>query len=113
MAWRIDHDYLDDGDRSQVGRASLGPAVRGETFAFRLRDDDGEVYYHGVADKRASETPDGEEGSLYEALLWAAHFAGCTDLQVRGAEALERGLTSRQYLDCHKLTETDWVSIFG
>jgi hypothetical protein len=109
MAWRIDRDYISDGDRpSAVGTRQGQP--EGDTFSFRLRDDDGEVYYHGVADDRHE---DDEDGGLYLALKWGEWYAGATDLQVRADEALDHGLTSRDYLAAARLGPRDWVSIYG
>ncbi len=56
--WRIDQDYLCDGDRIQRSEAgvtaprAIPPAcisqlTRGEGTLFRMLDDDGELYYQG------------------------------------------------------------------
>jgi hypothetical protein len=117
MAWKIDRDYLDGTtDRSKVGTMSLGPDLEGETFRFRLRDDDGEVYYGGVADKAAAEADEDEQGGLYEAYRWGTYDSGTTDLQMHPADGLKYGLTSRKYLKIVGIAPDDpkaWVSIYG
>jgi hypothetical protein len=110
MAWMIDHDYIDHGDNSAVGTGQ--GELDGETFTFRLLDDDGEVYYHGVADASAAED-DELDGGLYIALKWGEGYAGCTDLQVRGRTGLDHGLTTQRYLDIIGASTTSWVSIYG
>jgi hypothetical protein len=110
MAWKIDRDYLDGPDGDAVGRGQ--GELTGETFTFRLLDDDGEVYYHGVADV-AAVADDDVDGGLYIALKWAEGYAGCTDLQVRGDAGIKHRLTTQDYLDATGRTPADWVSIYG
>jgi hypothetical protein len=119
MAWKIDRDYINGGEGDPVpSRVGLGSGeLEGPTFRFRIRDDDGEVYYGGVADDAAARD-DEAPGGLYTALQWATHDAGATDLQVRPSDALEHHLTSPNYLDAVGITpETPaakrWVSIYG
>jgi hypothetical protein len=112
MAWKIDRDYLaqefgTDDCPSRVGFGTKAP-LEGETFTFRLLDDDGMVYYHGVADAKAA-----ADDQLYTALNWAMADAGAVDLQVRANDAIEHGLTSRSYVESRNLNDTDWVSIYG
>lgn len=117
MAWKIDRDYIFDpsmDDRSNVGTASLGADLGDETFRFRLRDDDENVYYGGVADADAAlEDEDLEHGGLTEAWQWGMYDSGAVDLQVRVRDALKYNLTSRAYVDKFGLTDSNWVSIFG
>lgn len=119
MAWKIDRDYINGGDGdstpSRVGIHSPGPELEGPTFRFRILDDDGEVYYGGVADADAAENDEAPSG-LYSALKWAEHDAGATDIQVRPSDGLEHGLTTVAYLDAvgiHPGVADAWVSIYG
>jgi hypothetical protein len=112
MAWKIDRDYLDsDSDRSSVGTC-VGE-INGVPFAFRLRDDDDIVYYHGQADADAAENDMADSGLYGGAYLWGAADSGTTDLQVRVGTALGYSLTSQAYVDEKELKPTDWVSIYG
>ena len=118
MAWKIDRDYLEetDSEYNRVGTTSLGPEMGDETFRFRLLDDDGEVYYGGVADRAAAEN-DEEVGGLYEALRWAMADAGAVNLEVHPADGIKYGLTSADYVE--RIAKLDpesnegWVSIYG
>lgn len=122
MAWKIDRDYLTTeayvkiGMPSRVGVESNSPALTGKTYRFRLRGDDGEIYYGGTFDLAALECADtGDDtgtGGLYEALEWGMYDAGATDLQLHRADALTLGLMSEKYAD--KYTTPDgWTSIYG
>lgn len=108
MAWKIDRDYIDAGAESAVGTESLGPKLAGPTFGFRLLDDDGEVYYHGVADE-AAVVEDDEVGGLYEANRWGMGYAGAVDLQIRARDGWGRGLVSK----AHHPNPDEWVSVYG
>lgn len=108
MGWHVHTDHLDG---SAVGTAA--GSMEGETFAFRLRDDDGELYYTGSADAAAGESDDDSPTGLYGALQWAAHDAGATTLEVRAAAALRYGLTTQAYLDAAGVGRQGWVSIYG
>jgi hypothetical protein len=116
MAWIIDRDYINGGEGdtcpSRVGTASLGPDLHGETFRFRLLDDDGEVYYGGRYDQAAADNDD-DTGGLYEANQWGMYDAGAVNLEVKVADGIRFGLTGRDYCDKYGLTDTDWVSIYG
>jgi hypothetical protein len=112
MAWTIDRDYLSNGDESEVGRSSLA-AIEGPTFRFRILDDDGEVYYGGVADAAAAIDDMDEDGGLYIALKWAENNAGATDLQMRPSDALEYHLTSPAMVEPLIGSANPWVSIYG
>jgi hypothetical protein len=112
MAWRIDRDYID------AGRVGVGTkdAPTGETIRWRVLDDDGEVYYGGIADADAATNDDAPTG-LYGLLQWAMHDAGAVDLQVHPADGIKYGLTSADYVErVAKLDPTSnegWVSIYG
>jgi hypothetical protein len=116
MAWKITHDYINGGDGdsvpSRVGTRSTGPELEGPTFRFRILDDDGEVYYGGVADADAAVNDDAPSG-LYSALAWAEHDAGATDLQMRPSDALEYHLASPAMVEPLIGKADAWVSIYG
>lgn len=114
MGWKIDRDYLAERDQdSDNSRAGFTVGVlNGDTFRFRLRDDDDIVYFGGCFDAEAAEHDDHSRG-LYGALKWAEGDAGCTDLQVKVPAALRLGLTSQAYVNGANLGATDWVSIYG
>lgn len=107
MSWRIDRDYI---DANRVGVRQGEP--EGETFRFRILDDDGEVYYGGVYDAAAA-AADEAEGGLYQALQFGTWDAGATDLQVRVADGIRHGLTSRKHVDGLGLADDAWISIYG
>ena len=112
MAWKIDRDYINEREHSKVGTASLGPDLAGDTFRFRLLDDDGEVYYGGVADGAAA-ADDDAVGGLYEANQWGMYDAGAVNLEVKVADGIAHGLTARWFADEHGLADGDWISIYG
>lgn len=114
MGWKIKRDYLAERDRdSDNSRAGFTVGVlNGDTFTFRLRDGDDIVYFAGEADAEAAQHDDHSRG-LYGALGWAQTDAGCTDLQVKAADAVRLGLTSQAYVNGANLGATDWVSIYG
>jgi hypothetical protein len=86
MSWMIDRDYLAaemDDQSSNVGRGQYdSDSPPDMPHLFRLRDDDGEVYYGGRYDDGALEN-DEEYGGLYQAFRWGAYDAGSSDLQIR------------------------------
>lgn len=49
----------------------------GKTVAFRLYDDDGELYYEGTM------TDDEDAANQSAALRWGESFAGCTTVKVK------------------------------
>lgn len=111
MAWKIDRDYLAEADeQTAVGIGQGEPS--GETFRFRLLDDDGIPYYGGRADQSAADA-DMADGGLYQALRWATADAGCTSLELHTSDALRLGLTDQTYVDRRELKPSDWVSIYG
>lgn len=114
MGWRIDRDYINDRDEGYKVGVHLG-TLEGETFRFRLLDDDGNVYYGGVYDAAATECADSEETEdLYDALAWARHDAGAVDLEVKVSDGIRHGLTSTHYAyDVLGKAEGDWVSVYG
>lgn len=74
-SWYISIDKIDDGDA--VGQwngkeKTLEDAQKVCTHAFRMLDDDGEVYYHGKSSCSSSFDPLDDFGMPN---------AGCTDIQ--------------------------------
>ena len=65
MAWLITKDFLDTDGSDAIGQcgpsgirdAVLAKLETGQGFKFRLLDDDGEVYYHGISDRPDSFAP--------------------------------------------------------
>lgn len=84
MAWKIDRDYLaETPDESEVGRGQYDfENEEPMPHRFRLRDDDGIVYYGGRYNDIA-ELDDETWGGLYQAWQWGAGWAGTTDLQIK------------------------------
>ena len=89
--WIITKDYLVDeesGIKSRVGTCSS--KYDAEKFAtrpqlhIRLLDDDGEVYYEGLATKKR--ILDSGEDLAFAPLDWAMADAGCTEMQYRENE---------------------------
>lgn len=85
MAWLITEDLLidhlrDDTDGTEVAVAGpsngsdseIAALKAGDGFEFRLRDDDGVVYYHGLSSEIDSFDPLDEFGTPH---------AGCVDIQ--------------------------------
>ena len=111
MGWKIDRDYISGaGEQSRVG-VHLGE-LAGETFRFRLLDDDGNVYYGGRFDEAATIcADDAEVEDLYEALGWAMFDAGAVDLQVKFGDAIRLGLWSERFREGR--ADSDWVGIYA
>jgi hypothetical protein len=80
MKWTIIKDSI-EGGRSEGITSSFGKPL-GEVIDFRLLDDDGTLYYEGIADKSLFDT---EEG--FEPLDYFGVGSGCVDIQY-----LENGL---------------------
>jgi hypothetical protein len=110
MAWRIDRDYIDTGADSAVG-TSQGE-LEGDTFGFRLADDDLEVYYHGIADAAAA-ADDELYGGLYEADRWGTWNAGTVRLEVRARDAIAHGLYSQAGADREGFKPDEWILIYA
>jgi len=73
MRWVITDDCGDDGLAVGSGNFPLGRLAE-LPHRFRLRDDDGEVYYLGRSDDQDSE-------AAFAPLDWATGYAGCTEIQ--------------------------------
>lgn len=97
-AWVIDRDHLDDGQDSEVGVSGPSTASnvllvqlkqRGAGTKFRMRDDDGILYYEGRILIDGDE--DGEElfGPLED---FGMPNAGCTEIQYRNNDGEWVGL---------------------
>ena len=74
MKWKIIKDKIDDG--ASEGMHSMEGSPRDQIIDFRLLDDDGTLYYEGIADKTVYDT---EEG--FEPLDEFGIGAGCTEIQ--------------------------------
>ena len=69
--WMITRDYISTGeDKKETGKKSVDFDKEKANFKFRLLDDDGIVYYHGIADKET-----------FSPLNYYSNFAGCTEIQ--------------------------------
>lgn len=109
MAWCIDRDYLAcEGDVSRVGFGA--GTLEGETWRFRLRDEDGEIHYGGRFDRAAAED-DMAEGGLYRAWDFGFQDSGATDLELHRGDALALGFARPEHVDSH--TRDGWTTIYG
>lgn len=109
MAWIIDKDYIAQGDDpSRVGYGE--GTLEGETFRFRLRDEDGEVHYGGKCDRAAVEQDD-EPGGLTNAWTFGMRDTGATDCELHRADAIALGVMHEQYAD--KYTRNGWTTIYA
>ena len=111
MAWRIDRDYLAEaGDVSRVGW-HVGE-LEGETWRFRLADEDGEIHYGGLFDRAAAEDDEAEDGSgLYTLWQFGMSDTGATELELHKADALALGFARPEHVDRH--TRDGWTTIYG
>lgn len=111
MAWRIDRDYLAEaGDVSRVGFGA--GTLQGETWRFRLRDEDGEIHYGGTFDRAAADDDMADDGSgLYTAWQFGMSDTGATDLEMSRAAALKLGFAREEHVDRH--TRDGWTTIYG
>lgn len=95
MGARIDHDHtMEPGDNSEYDRTGYelwGGLTGTDTVRFKLRDDDGEIYYSGRMDRdmytQHEDEGDGTEPSAYLLLKWAEGDSGCTDLLIHVADS--------------------------
>lgn len=77
IVWKITKDHIGAGD--EEGTTNSSPDMLVE-FAdqlihkFKLYDDDGELYYEGIATNQDSE-------SAFEPLDWAMANDGCTEIK--------------------------------
>ena len=83
MAWIITKDLFDTDQGTEVGvfgprgvsETAVASLKAGDGFKFRMLDDDGEVYYHGLS----------SEADIFDPLDdFGMPNAGCTDIQYRG-----------------------------
>ena len=75
--WRIDRDCLEPaGSEDSAVGFGQGSTLELKPYhkrkRFRLLDDDGEIYYAGWSTSES-----------FAPLDWAAHYAGCTEIQYR------------------------------
>ena len=80
MKWVITQDQIDNGEA--VGKGTFKGDAAALPHAFRLLDDDGEVYYHGRSSDNSSE-------AAFQPLDWAMAHAGCTTIQYRNGSTWE------------------------
>lgn len=111
MAWKIDRDYLAEPD--DVSRVGWGVGkLQGDTWRFRLRDEDGEVHYGGIFDRAAAENDVAEDGSgLYTLWQFGMSDTGATELEMSRAAALKLGFAQPEHVDRH--TRDGWTTIYG
>lgn len=82
--WRIDKDTITQAGDSTPSRAGWQyGALTEPTIPFRLRDDDGILYYEGVVTDDSTIHDDDAPDWQYELLKWAEHDAGCTTIEVK------------------------------
>jgi hypothetical protein len=74
MKWIITDDKIDAG--RSVGRGNTTDNPASLPHAFRLLDDDGEVYYLGRSDDASSQ-------AAFAPLDWAEGYSGCTTIEYR------------------------------
>ena len=79
ILWEITKDHIGDGDLDGLSSSFGQPIFRHDysdlmVHKFRLYDDDGELYYEGVATNQDCE-------SAFEPLDWGMANDGCTDIQ--------------------------------
>jgi hypothetical protein len=111
MAWKIDRDYLKENEEEgNVGRESVKPLSDAPRYRFRLRDDDGEVYYGGWFDMADDDEGDDWESSPYGCWSWGMWDSGATDFQIRAEAAETTGLYSGAV---ERYGAGEWVSIYA
>ena len=80
MAWIITKDLIDTDAVGVIGPRGVSETATakleaGDGFKFRMLDDDGEPYYHGLSSEADTFDPLDDFGMPN---------AGCTDIQYRG-----------------------------
>lgn len=121
MAWQIDRDYLYHRDPEfyrELGVGTLAGVCEGEMtgprYRFRLRDDDGQVYYGGWYDEQAARADDDDPAGLHALWLRVAprtpQGTCTTALEVKVHDAVALGLMDR---DRAAREGGGWVSLFG
>jgi hypothetical protein len=76
--WIITQDHIDTGCANRKSMAVTDENQSRCTIPIRLYDDDGVLYYSGVA--APEHLLEGDEELAFEPLMWAAAHAGCTRL---------------------------------
>lgn len=80
--WKIIKDNVADNDEeSQVGKIKRD--YQGGQHRYRLKDDDGEIYYYLLSD---IDGKDGYEDELFAPLDWGTWFAGCSSIEWKNPE---------------------------
>jgi hypothetical protein len=76
---KIDRDYISEGDETKrTGSTwSTKAKLEGEKVRFRMKDDDGNVYYGGWL------INDPHGIVQYDMLRWGENDAGCTTIEVK------------------------------
>jgi len=70
--WLITRDYISEGESKGVSSRSYKGERKALQHKFRMKDDDGNVYYHGVSD----------DDSAFEPLdHFGMGMAGCTCIE--------------------------------
>lgn len=81
---RIDRDYLADDDGSLSGKTWAGKVIdespQPERVRWRLKDDDGNVYFGGWLEDAGAKIPDSADPWLF-LVEWGAAYAGCTRVE--------------------------------
>lgn len=85
--WKITKDLVNPpSGPNHVGKTSLtfddAKFALAQKVPFRLRDDDGELYYEGEMTLKRSQ---GNEYQVFDVLDWAEADSGCTSLWLKNA----------------------------
>ena len=89
--WIINEQHLGPEYAEIVGQGQWGrqgdnsgqPPMGAFPFVFRLKDDDGELYFSGRYDSEAADADEHTWGGLDMAWKWGMAYAGATILEVR------------------------------
>jgi hypothetical protein len=86
--WKIIKDNIFnprwDWDKDMKG--TVKGDYQGGKHRYRLKDDDGNIYYYIFSDIDVNE---GTEGQLFRPLDWAMAYAGCTTIEYKDTETGE------------------------
>jgi len=85
--WKITKDLIFEEDswfweKSEVGKHTTDFDPEKAIFEFRLLDDDGNVYYHGLSDSC-------DDDNAFEPLDYYMAHSGCTEIQYKVDEKWE------------------------
>lgn len=78
--WKVIKDNISkpEDELYRVGKTYRN--YQGGDFRYRLKDDDGEIYFYILSDIDPDE---GSENQLFAPLDWAMHFAGCASIEYK------------------------------